>query len=78
VQNITLYFSVSSPTAACCGWWKPLASKPEGVVVLEYAETIDFRHQSRSAAGCNVLACLDDCFSQGSVIFPARRLHFNA
>ncbi len=21
---------------------------------------------------------LDDCFSQGSVIFPARRLHFNA
>ncbi|MCM3768849.1 EAL domain-containing protein, partial [Neobacillus niacini] len=60
--------------------------QPEGVarLVLEYAETIDFRQQSRSAAHvaqlqrAGVRVMLDDCFSQGSVIFPARRLHFNA
>ncbi|HBS4022892.1 TPA: EAL domain-containing protein [Klebsiella pneumoniae] len=60
--------------------------QPEGVarLVLEYAETFDFRHQSRSAAHvaqlqrAGVRVKLDDCFSQGSVIFPARRLHFNA
>lgn len=60
--------------------------QPEGVarLVLEYAETIDFRHQSRSAAHvaqlqrAGVRVMLDDCFSQGSVIFPARRQHFNA
>lgn len=47
--------------------------QPEGVtrLVLEYAETIDFRHQSRSAAHvaqlqrAGVRVMLDDCFSQG-------------
>ncbi|HCT5917088.1 TPA: EAL domain-containing protein [Klebsiella pneumoniae] len=67
VQNIneypgTFYFSVNIPSSL----------------------TIDFRHQSRSAAHvaqlqrAGVRVMLDDCFSQGSVIFPARRLHFNA
>lgn len=51
--------------------------QPEGVarLVLEYAETIDFRHQSRSAAHvaqlqrAGVRVMLDDCFSQGALSF---------
>jgi hypothetical protein len=59
--------------------------QPEGVarLVLEYAETIDFRHQSRSAAPGAAATCwrardAGRLLFSGSVIFPARRLHFNA
>ncbi len=99
VQNIneypgTFYFSVNIPSSLADSdsllrmveAARQQLRQPEGVarLVLEYAETIDFRHQSRSAAHvaqlqrAGVRVMLDDCFSQGSVIFPARRLHFNA
>ncbi len=99
MQNIneypcTFYFSVNIPSSLADSdsllrmveAARQQLRQPEGVarLVLEYAETIDFRHQSRSAAHvaqlqrAGVRVMLDDCFSQGSVIFPARRLHFNA
>ncbi len=90
----TFYFSVNIPSSLADSdsllrmveAARQQLRQPEGVarLVLEYAETIDFRHQSRSAAHvaqlqrAGVRVMLDDCFSQGSVIFPARRLHFNA
>ncbi|EPQ5851498.1 cyclic diguanylate phosphodiesterase [Klebsiella variicola] len=99
VQNInehpgTFYFSVNIPSSLAASdsllrmveAARQQLRQPEGVerLVLEYAETIDFRRQSRSTAQveelqrAGVRVMLDDCFSQGSVIFPARRLHFNA
>lgn len=99
MQNIneypgTFYFSVNIPSSLADSdsllrmveAARQQLRQPEGVarLVLEYADTIDFRHQSRSAAHvaqlqrAGVRVMLDDCFSQGSVIFPARRLHFNA
>jgi DNA-binding CsgD family transcriptional regulator len=88
----TFYFSVNipprSPTViACCGWWKPLASSSGSqrawkgwcwnmLKLSIFAIRADPPPRWLQRAGVRVM--LDDCFSQGSVIFPARRLHFNA
>lgn len=75
VQNIneypgTFYFSVNIPSSLADSdsllrmveAARQQLRQPEGVarLVLEYAETIDFRHQSRPPPtwrSCNVLAC---------------------
>lgn len=52
-------------------------------LVLEFAETIDFRLQAHAAANIAELQrlgfriALDDCYSQGSVFFPVRQIRFN-
>jgi hypothetical protein len=84
----SIFLPRSPPAIACCGWWKPLASSSGSQRAWKgwcwnmlkpsiFAVRADPPPRWRN---CNVLACvmLDDCFSQGSVIFPARRLHFNA
>ena len=90
VQNIneypgTFYFSVNIPSSLADSdsllrmveAARQQLRQPEGVarLVLEYAETIDFRQQSRSAAHvaqlqrAGVRVMLDDCFSQGALSF---------
>lgn len=52
-------------------------------LVLEFAETLAFSQQGKTADNINTLKqlgfriMLDDCFSQGSVIFPVRQIQFN-
>lgn len=90
VQNInehpgTFYFSVNIPSSLAASdsllrmveAARQQLRQPEGVerLVLEYAETIDFRRQSRSTAQveelqrAGVRVMLDDCFSQGASSF---------
>lgn len=53
-------------------------------LVLEFSETTDFRQQTDTADNIlqlqerGFVAMLDDCFSKGSVFFPARTLNFDA
>ena len=78
-----------SPTVtACCGWWKPLASSFGSqrawqgwcwnMLKLSIFAIRAARRPRAQLQRAGVRVMLDDCFSQGSVIFPARRLHFNA
>lgn len=52
-------------------------------LVLEFAETIEFNKKEKIAANVNELKrlgfriMLDDCFSQGSVMFPVRQIQFS-
>lgn len=52
-------------------------------LVLEFAETIEFSKREKIAANVDELKrlgfriMLDDCFSQGSVMFPVRQIQFS-
>ena len=52
-------------------------------LVLEFAETIDVSQRGKTAANIDKLKqlgfriMLDDCFSQGSVMFPVRQIQFS-
>lgn len=87
------YFSLNIPSALACyenltrmmetARQQLHPSQRTNRLVLEFSETTDFRQTEKAAANVMKLkrlgfrVMLDDCFSQGSVMFPARQIHFN-
>ncbi|EQB4815203.1 TPA: EAL domain-containing protein [Citrobacter amalonaticus] len=87
------YFSLNIPAALASHECLPRmleAAKQQLVspqqtdrLVLEFAETIEFSQRGKTAANIDKLKrlgfriMLDDCFSQGSVMFPVRQIQFN-